>query len=346
MIHAHQMNKAIYFLLFITVLSCTKQHSQTEKVQNKRNKITHVHDKIKEIKIEDVLISNISRLYLMDNFLIIGDYKPQDKQIHLFDKNTFEYITSSTYQGQGPGEITIMGCIGTDAKNRRFFVSDHGKQKIFCYDLDSVLANPLYEAKEKTGMNARLFPDKYYYINDTLSIALIIEPTGDFGFNQSVAKWNMNTGDIHILKYKHPDITQKRVNIAVSPEKNLYVECYSYHDLMSIFNLNGDLITNVYGPNWKKDKTKDSYYGDIIFCKEHILALYSGKKTFIKDDVKGIKTNLPTQLIAFDIGGNYIRTLDIGYNISSFCYDESNNRLLFVFDDEIQFGYLVLDDTI
>ena len=41
--------------------------------------------------------------------------------------------------------------------------------------------------------------------------------------------------------------------------------------------------------------------------------------------------------------GDYIATLEVGYPILHFCYDESNNRLIFAFDDDMQFAYLDLD---
>jgi hypothetical protein len=44
----------------------------------------------------------------------------------------------------------------------------------------------------------------------------------------------------------------------------------------------------------------------------------------------------------FDLDGNYIKTLDVGYRIWRMSVDEDNDRLFFTFDDEIQFGYLDL----
>ncbi len=51
----------------------------------------------------------------------------------------------------------------------------------------------------------------------------------------------------------------------------------------------------------------------------------------------------PTKLLLFDLKGNHIKTLDIGYRISDFCHDKKNNNIIFCFDDVIQFGYLNLD---
>ena len=53
-----------------------------------------------------------------------------------------------------------------------------------------------------------------------------------------------------------------------------------------------------------------------------------------------------TKLIVFNTDGDYVRTLDVGYKINHFCYDEENNRLIFNFNDDIQFGYLDLNNLL
>jgi hypothetical protein len=72
-------------------------------------------------------------------------------------------------------------------------------------------------------------------------VGLIIDPKGYSDFNPSVAKWNMTTGEIAVMKYGHPDVVKKRISFAVSMKHGIYVECYSNHDLMTICNLDGEL---------------------------------------------------------------------------------------------------------
>lgn len=320
--------------------SCTS-NSETEKYQKRSDNIVNVRAHVKPIQIEDVLIGSIARSFLLGDYLIIGDYKSSDKLIHIFNKNSFAYLASIAYVGQGPGEITVMGHIGTDEKRHKFYVSDHGKQKIFSYDIDSVLANPDdYTPNVKTTMNMVQFPDRYQYINDTLSIALMIEPTSASTFNQAVAMWNIQSGTFKPTKYKHPDITKKRISFAALPEKNIYVECYTYHDLMSICNFDGSLKGNIYGPAWdEKESNKIHHYGSVAFCGDKIVASYSGGDNFSQEYD-------PTKFLVFNVDGDYLRTLDVGYQIVDFCYDKDNKRIIMNFDDEIQFGYLDLNEII
>ena len=332
------INKFIIFITLILICYSCSNESNKEKHQNNRNNIINVKNRVHEIKIEKVLIGSIAKLYLMKNYLIAADYKSITNLIHIFDKNNFKYVTSCAPIGQGPSEITNMGHIGIDNTNSKFYVSDHGKQKIFSYDLDSVLLKPGYIPKVKTGMNNKQFPSTYYYVNDTLSIGRMIAPTGNSGYDEFIAKWNMLTGEIKPMKYKHPDIEKRRVSFAVSDENRSYVECYTYHDLMTICDFSGKLLYNIYGPDWEKTESKKTlYYTNVTFCGNKIIASYSGKENFSKD-------YLPTKLLIFNTNGDYVQTLDTGYKIINFCYDEENDRIIMNFDDIIQFGYLDLKE--
>lgn len=332
--------RIVLWLFFLWMAySCTSS-SDTEKHQRHRDNIIDVHALVKEFQTDDVLIGSYARLFLLDDYLIIGDYKSSDRLIHIFDKNNFNHLASTAYVGQGSGEITVMGHVGIDEKRRKFYVSDHGKQKIFSYDVDSVLANSDYMPGVKVEMNMVRFPDKYQYFNDTLSFALMIEPTSVSTFNQAVAKWNMEAGTFEPMKYQHPDIKKKRITFAVSLENDMYVECYTYHDLMSICTLDGSLKCNIYGSAWDKTvSNRINHYGDVVFCGDKIVAAYSGGKNFSD-------AGNPTSLLVFNLEGDYLKTLNVGYRIMYFCYDEENNRILMALNDEIQFGYLELDGII
>ncbi|WP_298648638.1 6-bladed beta-propeller [uncultured Proteiniphilum sp.] len=329
----------LVILSFVAVLwSCTA-NTGTEKHQSKRNNIIDVKDRVQEIEIEDVMIGSIAALYLVDDYLIIGDYRTYDMLIHLFNRNNYAYITSAIPKGQGPGEITGMGHIGVNEKQKELYVSDHGKLKIFNYPLDSVLNDPYYMPEVKKELNNIQFPSEYLYINDTLCYARIIEPTGNVGHNEAAGKWNMQTGGVVKMRYTHPKVRTKRIGIAASIEHETFVECYANHDLMTIMDLDGNLKYNVYGNNWNDGKIIQIYhFKDVVFRGDKIIASYSGR------DMHG--NTYPDKLLVFNINGDYIKTLDIGYKILDLCYDERNERLLFAFDDMIQFGYLALNDDL
>lgn len=330
------MRNMLKYLFFIAICwSCT-QSSDTEKYQKTRDNIINIRDRIKEIEIEDVLIGRISWPHIIDKYLIISDYESPDQQIHLFDKSNFRYLTSTAYKGQGPGEIANIGHIAYDKARRLFYVTDHGKQKIFSFNLDSVLANPSYMPETKIDIKISLFPDEYQYINDTLCIGRVIEPIGNNDFKPYVGIWNMLTGEIKLMKYEHPDIKKVRFTATVSKEHNMYLVCYSRRDLMTICDLDGNLKYNIYGPKWMSDGAQISHYWDAKFCGDKIIVAYSGGD-------RRTDAYYPTKFLVFNLNGDYLQTLETGYKIVRYCYDQENNRLIICMNDDIQFGYLDLD---
>lgn len=316
-------------------VSCENHDSATEKYQDERNKVVDVHKEVKAIDTGDVLIGSVSRMYVSDDYLIISDPQGYDKPIHLFDKSDFKHRVSVGDLGQGPYELTTPGAVGIDDARHKFYVSDYGKMRIFSYDMDSILLNPDYKHQVKVQMDNSLFPDVYRFVNDTVSYARVIKPTSASTFEQSIAKWNMKTGQIQMMEYTHPSVKNKRIVFDVSVENGFYVEGYTRHDLLTVCDLQGNLICNVYGPQWDGgDKSKLSCFGDVMIGADYIFATYSGGDYH--------ESYFPTQLLVFDFTGNYIKTLDVGYKISDCCYDKTNNRIIMTFSDDLQFGYLDL----
>lgn len=340
------------FLALLTILqlcSC-KNSSENIKYYDADSKVINVKDKIQNLNIltQDKDISIFGTPYILNDYLIMSDYKSPDKLIHIFNKNTFKYITSVGDRGMGPKEIANMGRIATDERTNTFYVIDYGQQSILKYPIDSVLSTPNYAPNRDFIIEKHQFPNDFQYVNDTLSYALFIQlqPSKN-DYRPVPAKWNMKTGEVVFMNYTgHPDIQRKRTSFFASVENGIYVEAYWHHDLLSICDLEGNLKYNLYGEHWNTKTSNDyRYYKDILFCKNRIVASYLGGKRLTKDNGE-ITSNYPDKLLFFDMEGNYVKRLDIGYPIFSMCYDSENNRLIFSLDDETQFGYLNLHDLL
>ena len=335
------MRSILTLLLIIAISSCS-HNSETEKHQSKRDNIINVEDSIIEVDISDITQSAFYSLSIIDDYLIIGDFKSYNEHLIICDKHTFKCVARAAQKGRGPGEITNMGHLGVNEKDREFYVSDHGRNQVFKYDLDSLISNPKYLPSVKLEMHSREFLSEYQLLNDTLSIGAVILPTGNSGFNQKVGKWNMNSGKIEIMKYEHPNIAKKSVSVTASPTHNIYVEGHSRHDLMTICNLDGELKYNIYGENWDTERTDKEYFSNIRFYKDKIIALY--KDGNIGSNTVGAEA---TQFLVFDINGDYIKTLETGYNVIIFTIDTDANRVLMVVDDEdTTFAYLEIGELL
>ncbi|MDR2119005.1 MAG: 6-bladed beta-propeller [Tannerellaceae bacterium] len=218
-----------YLLLLLLCGSCA--NDPKEKHLAGHSHIVDVRDKIREIPMGDTYISNLNVLCLMNEYLLIRDWRSPDKLVYVFDKNTFRPVGNVIPRGQGPGEIANIGHIATDEAGRRFYVTDNGKQEVFAYHLDSVLAAEDYMPEKKAAINVMhdgFFPDTYRYIRDTLCIGLMVERSGKSRADQYVGKWNMLTGEITPMKYARipadGHAQPRRVAFAVSVEHGLYVE--------------------------------------------------------------------------------------------------------------------------
>ncbi|MDR2810840.1 MAG: 6-bladed beta-propeller [Tannerellaceae bacterium] len=342
-------NKLLPFLLILSLYwSCTR--NVTEKHHTGNNPVD-VRDKVEEIPLGNIDISNLNALYLIDDFLLIRDWKSPENLVYVFDKNTFRFIANIIPRGQGPGEIANIGHIAVDEALRRFYVTDNGKQEVFAYPIDSILADADYIPEKKATINVMhngSFPDKYQYICDTLCIGLMVERSERSRADQYVGKWNMQTGKITPMKYERiqadRSASPKRIAFAASEEHNLYVEAYQSYDLLTICTLNGELRYNIYGPKWSSRKLRSNriaYYDLPAFVGNQIVVLYLGGDQYTADRQHAV---YPSQFRVFDLDGNYLKTLETGHQIAGFVYDKDNNRILMNLEhNDIQFACLPLD---
>lgn len=338
-------NVVLCFLLFAFLGSCTHRQEQEKKFDSQKN-VVHVKERMNEIVIDEKEISSFGIPYIVNEYLLITDYKSPDKLIHIFDKNSFDYLKSVGERGNGPGEIANLVGIVSNERERRFYVIDYGRQKILDYSIDSLFIDPFFEPGEKGVISNGEMPANFQYVNDTLAYALFVNrmETGDY--KPLASKWNMKSGDVTFMNYAgHPSIKRKRVSFASSVEQGLYVEAYWYNDLMSLCTMDGNLKYNLFGENWSDENTnKNRYFRDVFFCGNKIIGSYLGGERLSKQE-NDLRVNYPTRLLVFDLEGNYIATLETGCPIITFCYDHEKNRIIFAFDDEMQFGYLDLKEV-
>ena len=339
------MNKVFYLLAVAIFCGCTSD-SKTEKYQDERNNVVNVRDKVKELEIKDVLTSSIAGVSIIGDYLLISDYTSSSKFIHIFDKNTFKFIISAVSKGRGPGEIIRLGHVGVGDTDRVFYATDYGKQKVFRYDIDSILANPQYKPSVKVDISKKEVLIDSKCLNDSLSIGLVWIRNGKKVTKTSVAKLNMNTEEMQFMKYEHPAAIGSGKTFSVSIQDSLYVECYTDHDLMTICSFDGELQSNVYGPNWNTQPQKLQHFGNVSFHNNKIFVPYLGESPIITDKDGKMRQNSPTKFVVFDIDGNYIKTLEFGYQIMGTCFDPENNRLIMGLNDEMQFAYLDLDGIV
>lgn len=332
------MKHILSFILIIILWGCSHNSSVDKHLRHSGNEVD-VKGLVKEIVIDTPLVGRMTIPYILGNYFILSDHQSRDNQIHVFDKKNFSYIAGGVHPGEGPDEITSIGELIPDEIHHRLYVTDYGKMRILGYDLDSILSNPDCLPETKVDMNKTTIPMMLSYVNDTLCYACCMTVIPGKHFQESLVTWNMHTGDMHPLISGHPEIERKRIRYAVSLKNDLIAVSYDHHDLLATYDLKGNLKHYIYGPNWDNATSNIMiyYYGSIIICNDRIIVGYSGEKS------PNTGTISVSRLLVYDLDGNYIKTLKVGYNLVLFCYDSDYNRLIMMLDDDIQFAYLDLD---
>lgn len=334
-------------LLMLFIIGCKSNNDgKIEKFQRRRNKIINVENSINDIKTS--IFFKESVLNIIDSILIVNEGQPSnEKGIHLFNKNTFKYITSTGIIGKGPGEIILPGRIGVDSKNKILWVPDHGKRILLKFFLDSILNNEMYKPTNKIDLHLDLFLERFDFLDDSIALGKAVHVIDNHSFNMVVAKVNLNTNKTEKFGYEHPETIGKKSNslFKLSLKDSIYVNCYVYCDLMTICDLQGNLKYNVYGPGWQKNEdNRNSYFFGLDLMKNYIITSYLGDVSTVFNEFKRPKGNLPTKFQIFDLKGNYIKTIETGHKFQFFCVDEENNRVIIYFEDrENPLGYIDLD---
>jgi len=317
-------------------------NNKTEIIQKERDRKVDVSDKI--VNIESDYIFGRCDLHIIDNILIAEESYPKEEKVnHLFDLNTFRYITSTGVLGRGPGEITIPSGILVDRGKRVFWQLDVGKKVLHKFPLDSVLSDEMYLPGTSVTLVDTLLLVYYGFLNDSIAIGKAIEPFSGSPFvTMAMTKFNINSGEIRRFGYENPKVEGRLTNscFALSSADGIYVNCYRYKDLMTVCDLKGNLKYNVYGPGWDDPEKDDNAYfeGAIIYDKK-IFSAYHGSSRIVVDG--NIQRGAgPKCIIVFGLDGSYKKTIETGSEIWSFCIDEKNNRIIAYFNDrEEPLGY-------
>jgi len=331
------------FLAILLVISCTNNRAPaTEKIQKHRDKTVNVSDKIIDIKTD--IVFGKSSLYIIDNILIVQERYPKgEKVFHLFNKETFKYITSTGILGRGPGEIsTPSSSLGIDPDNRLFWMPDLGKKVIHKFPLDSVLSDKLFKPAIAVKLNDRLTLWRFNFLNDSIVMGKAAEPFSNSSFGMAMVKLNINNAEISKFGYENPKVEGEKTNSfpGMSIKEGVYVNCYTYEDLITICDLDGNLKYNIYGPGWfDSEKRENAYFNHVEVFDKHIYASYvGGRRTVVKGNVT--RGAYPQKILIFGLDGSYLKTIETGSEFCSFCIDEKNNRIIAYFDDrEESLGY-------
>jgi len=326
-------------LSILLTCSCSSDNNNdaVEVTQSRRNNVCNIKDKVKELPMGDIIIGRFSSIYGFEDNLMIADSKADELYVNVFDPTNFTLKGRFGRLGPGPDEITNPGEVVMNEDTRTVYIFDFGKWKVLGYDLDSALVYSNYKPWTKIHITSSSFPSRLKYVNDSTGFGREISHMERGNrFSQHLCTFKLATGE------QHPFAEQERREgnrslCSVSPRDSIVVEACLNNDLMLIYDFDGNVIRKVKGPAYSPDPDGNtSHFKQLAITPGHIFISYSGGS--YNTDYYGSK------VVVFNHRGDYIKTLEIGRDVTDLCFNRKSNRLFFIFDDEeMQFGYLDLD---
>ena len=340
------MKNTILLFLILHVLFGCNESDKSKTFHEDKSKTINVKDKI--IDIETDLFFGLLHFEISDSLLVISQLDPNvEKGIYLFNKNSLKYLASTGYMGKGPGEIIRCGNSTVNFNSQNIWVDDYGKLVIWKFPIDSVMNNDKFIPTQKMAMNKDIFQITSEFINDSITIGRSCVPTSFHSMDMVNTKRNIYNNKIEKYGYHFPDLKDRESysEFALSNKHKLYVTCYQFVDLITVCDLNGNLKCNIFGPRWKpKEIPRTRFYYNVDLYKDYIIASYLGDKCVLKTAEGGMEYLSASKFLVFDINGNYIKTIEVGYQFSAFCVDEDNGRIIVNFENRKNpLGYFNLD---
>lgn len=337
--------KCYNIFLIISLFSCTQEET------TKRFKITDVDpidvsDNIIDFETEQL----ISRPYftLLDNHLIIQDASGlTNKFIHIFNKNTLEYLTSIGDIGEGPGEFMNSGKIAIGQKENEFWMPDHSKLKVFRFDLDSAILDSEYKPTLSLPMKNDFFLTRFQFISDSIAIGSGVEVLSPSTFRNSLGIWNIKKDSVSKFGYEHPSLVGERTNafFSYSKKHQMLALAYSTHDILSVFDLDGNIKFNIIGEReFDNEKRSLNFFNQVIFAEDQIVTTYLGDFGTVMDEGASPRGRGPSKFLFFNLEGNLKKVIETNHEVYDFTVDKENRRIFCYFiDREIPIGYFQYD---
>jgi hypothetical protein len=338
------MKKIFLFLLICCgLMSCNEHPNKFQTI------IKATNSDFKEIPFSEITKSGF--FHSIGDYIIMQDIYSSDKGIFIFEKNNLKYITKTGKIGKGPKEIGRYGPIFCSKNN--FFVSDYAKQKIWRFNIDSVVS---YENYRPTSVFDFKFMDdidpfQFFIKYDTLYFMSMD--------NSFFKKYDSPETTISIGKNKFSHQRLSNMESLHKSPKQTFTMKPSYTKFAFAFRYDNTIITldknlnieNKYieeqKPIFNNDPFSDKiFYGGLKSDSINIFAAYlNGKPLLTKDEKYGHhEANWPNTIRVFDWNCNPQLEFQIESSFSDFLIDSENNRLIiYQLDSEKPLKYFNYD---
>ncbi len=289
-------------------------------------------------------IPAIDKIYLLglvhihDSLLIVTTTPKSYKQIHLFNKENFEYLASAGGKGRGPGEISNPFSTVIDKGNSLIWFMDQGKKRFWKFDLSEILNNPKYLPSDFIPINTRQviinfthFEDSlFYYVNDDPSIFASF-------FNTQGSQIDSIQIDNSINLYTAEDLSYDTRRTLLyyfvdhNIQNNLFTIVYRYSNLVCIVDERGNLkysnkdINRINEIPNLNNINKNPFVTHVRSNEKYIYLLHNSSDIGSEGFCEEMKMD---ELHIYNWDAEPLIELKLDHTVFSFDIDYDNNRIV------------------
>ncbi len=329
------MKNKHYLIGFIFLCLCTSI-SCNDSEFNKFSTFPLNYD-LKPEEFQKEIIASQCMIDIFDSVLILTATPNKLKCIHFYNKNTFEYISSTGIIGSGPKEISSPGHCAIDKKNGIIWYRDLGNQCIWEFNIKTALNNENYLPESRIPIPQDDFFIFFEHENDSLfSFSNVAQDKLISFFNHrgeiidSLTIYNT----INLYKSEIPEQTRSRTATYFyekDSQTNSYVFAYRFTNLIAKIDKNKTLKTissddKIQIPD--KDNKLQIVANECLKVKNgNIFCLYSGQPKFSNIN-SSFDYNYPKTINIFNKDLLPVASLALEHPAMWFEVDPSNKRII------------------
>lgn len=334
--------KNIFYLLvlFTTISSCSQNKQYPKAILFGKEDFETIEIKGKIIEFDDMIMSP-TQLMVYDTLLITCNNQAE-KLFHIFNLSNKKKIGECISLGQGPMEMLMPTFINQDDS---VIIFDMMNSKLFKYSIPEFINNPVPTPNSIIEIEKKPFWSEINMINNKY-IGVSYEPDAPcYTFSLK--------GDMIEKFGKYPESSSKYTNLEIvdayrailtTNKKNRVAICHFFTDLIDLYDENGFLVKELYGPdhfftsfkefndgermgsNAIPETYRDAFYSPVNVGEEFFV-LYNGK--YLNKPGYDL---LAKDIFAFDWNGNPTRHFILDHGVLRISVDKKNKKIYGISD--------------
>jgi hypothetical protein len=298
------INLRLFFYLIIGFCSCSCQFAESDLLET--TEALPFSDTLKSREISIVsntgLLNPVKIINVDDTYLVISDNREEDL-FQVYSLPELDYLYSWGRQGRGPDEFMFIPVVEINTKNDEIILYESGLQQLRIY----TVTDTAFVLKEEMPLSYENQIDPLTHIqrlNDTLYIADYGTAFEDTNHEYVALRPGKNEPLLTFGKYPKTDLEgmeryfrYSKTN-AASPNGERFAAFYLYHNLIKIFNPEGEELKaiQINDPFLSVDPLEDDFFRFRFLLSATEKYLYSlGVNTTnqeFSDNIESIKTSL------------------------------------------------------